>query len=56
MENFSKAAQGFVRGKGLTVDDIEFVKLRGKNTFTTKHEAGKPAKEVWLAFQNCLLH
>ena len=23
--NFSKAAQGFVRGKGLTVDDMNFV-------------------------------
>ena len=27
--NFSKAAQGFVRGKGLTVDDIEFREVKG---------------------------
>ena len=28
--NFSKAAQGFVRGKGLTVDDIEFREVKGE--------------------------
>ena len=28
--NFSKAAQGFVRGKGLTVDDIEFREIKGE--------------------------
>ena len=45
--NFSKAAQGFVRGKGLTVDDIEFREVKGEEyVYVTKHEAGKPAKEV----------
>lgn len=45
--NFSKAAQGFVRGKGLTVDDIEFREVNGEEyVYVTKHEAGKPAKEV----------
>lgn len=45
--NFSKAAQGFVRGKGLTVDDIEFREIKGEEyVYVTKHEAGKPAKEV----------
>jgi len=45
--NFSKAAQGFVRGKGLTVDDIEFREVKGEEyVYVTKHEAGKTAKEV----------
>ena len=45
--NFSKAAQGFVRGKGLTVDDIEFREVKGEEyVYVTKHEAGKSAKEV----------
>ena len=28
--NFTKAAQGFVRGKGLTVEDIEFREIKGE--------------------------
>lgn len=45
--HFSKAAQGFVRGKGLTVDDIEFREVKGEEyVYVTKHEAGKPAREV----------
>ena len=45
--NFSAAAQGFVRGKGLTVDDIEFREFKGEEyVYVTKYEAGKPAKEV----------
>ncbi|MBY5033621.1 glycine--tRNA ligase subunit beta [Streptococcus gallolyticus] len=45
--NFSKAAQGFVRGKGLTVDDIEFREIKGEEyVYVTKHEAGKPVVEV----------
>ncbi|SDB10850.1 glycyl-tRNA synthetase beta chain [Streptococcus henryi] len=45
--NFSKAAQGFVRGKGLTVEDIEFREIKGEEyVYVTKHEAGKAAKEV----------
>lgn len=45
--NFTKAAQGFVRGKGLTVDDIEFREIKGEEyVYVTKHEAGKPAREV----------
>ncbi|MBM7636740.1 glycine--tRNA ligase subunit beta [Streptococcus saliviloxodontae] len=45
--NFSKAAQGFVRGKGLTVDDIEFRDIKGEEyVYVTKHEAGQPAREV----------
>lgn len=45
--NFTKAAQGFVRGKGLTTDDIEFREVKGEEyVYVTKHEAGKAAKEV----------
>ena len=45
--NFTKAAQGFVRGKGLTTDDIEFREVKGEEyIYITKHEAGKAAKEV----------
>ena len=45
--NFTKAAQGFVRGKGLTTDDIEFREVKGEEyVYVTKHEAGKTAKEV----------
>lgn len=45
--NFTKAAQGFVRGKGLTTDDIEFREVKGEEyVYVTKHEVGKAAKEV----------
>lgn len=45
--NFSKAAQGFVRGKGLTVDDIEFREIKGEEyVYVAKHETGKDAVEV----------
>lgn len=44
---FTKAAQGFVRGKGLTTDDIEFREVKGEEyVYVTKHEAGKSAEEV----------
>ncbi|MCK3975877.1 glycine--tRNA ligase subunit beta [Streptococcus suis] len=41
--NFTKAAEGFVRGKGLTTADIEF---REEYVYVTKHEAGQPAEAV----------
>lgn len=44
---FSKAAQGFVRGKGLTTDAIEFRTIKGEEyVYVTKHENGKDAEEV----------
>ena len=47
--NFTKAAQGFVRGKGVTTDDIEFREVKGEEyVYVTKHEAGKAAKEVLI--------
>lgn len=45
--NWSKAAQGFVRGQGLTTDDITFKELKGvEYVYVTKHIAGKPVEEV----------
>ncbi|MCS4488628.1 glycine--tRNA ligase subunit beta [Streptococcus sciuri] len=45
--NFTKAAEGFVRGKGLTVADITFRKVKGEEyVYVTKHEEGKSARSV----------
>ncbi|HEP1827153.1 TPA: glycine--tRNA ligase subunit beta [Streptococcus suis] len=45
--NFTKAAEGFVRGKGLTTADIEFREIKGEEyVYVTKHESGQPAKAV----------
>lgn len=45
--NFTKAAEGFVRGKGLTTADITFREIKGEEyVYVTKHEKGKSAKEV----------
>ncbi|MFS0988029.1 glycine--tRNA ligase subunit beta [Enterococcus durans] len=45
--NWSKAAQGFVRGQGVTTDDINFRELKGvEYVYVTKYTHGKPAKEV----------
>ncbi|KPJ22528.1 glycine--tRNA ligase subunit beta [Streptococcus phocae] len=53
--NFSKAAQGFVRGKGLTVEDIEFRDIKGESyVYVTKHEEGQPAKDILKAVPNVL--
>ena len=46
-ETASKAAQGFVRGQGLTTDDITFKELKGvEYVYVEKHIAGKPTTEV----------
>lgn len=45
--NWSKAAIGFTRGQGMTVDDIEFKDLKGTEyVFLHKEVPGKPAAEV----------
>lgn len=45
--NWSKAAQGFVRGQGLTTEDITFKELKGvEYVYVTKHTVGKTATEV----------
>ena len=45
--NFTKAAEGFVRGKGLTVEDITFRKIKGEEyVYVTKEEVGRPVEEI----------
>ncbi|MBO0432019.1 glycine--tRNA ligase subunit beta [Enterococcus sp. DIV0660C] len=45
--NWSKAAEGFVRGQGLTTDDITFRELKDvEYVYVTKYTHGKPAIEV----------
>lgn len=45
--NWSKAAQGFVRGQGVTVDDIFFKELKGTEyVYVKKFIPGKPVTEV----------
>lgn len=45
--NWTKAAEGFVRGQGLTTDDITFKELKGvEYVYVTKYTHGQPAKEV----------
>ncbi|EHJ51747.1 glycine--tRNA ligase subunit beta [Streptococcus macacae] len=45
--NFTKAAQGFVRSKGLTTDAIEFREVKGEEyAYVSKREAGKNASEI----------
>ncbi|MGT2844594.1 glycine--tRNA ligase subunit beta [Streptococcus hongkongensis] len=53
--NFSKAAQGFVRGKGLTTEAIEFREIKGEEyVYVTKHEEGKVVEEVLQAIPQVL--
>ena len=45
--NWTKAAIGFTRGQGATVDDIEFKEVKGvEYVFVEKHIAGKPVAKV----------
>ena len=45
--NFTKAAEGFVRGKGLTVADITFREIKGEEyVYVTKEEVGRPVEEI----------
>lgn len=45
--NWSKAAQGFVRGQGVTTEDIVFKELNGvEYVYVTKFTIGQSAKEV----------
>lgn len=44
---FTKAAEGFVRGKGLTTAAIEFREVKGEEyVYVTKHEIGQPAEAL----------
>ena len=45
--NWTKAAQGFTRGQGVSVDDIEFKAVKGvEYVFVNKHVAGQPVAAV----------
>jgi len=45
--NFTKAAEGFVRGKGLTLEDITFREIKGEEyVYVTKEEVGRPVEEI----------
>lgn len=45
--HFTKAAQGFVRGKGLTTADIRFEEIKGEEyVYVTKTEKGQAAETV----------
>lgn len=53
--NWSKAAQGFVRGQGLTTDAIFFEELKGiEYVHVKKHTAGQPAYEVLTGLKDVL--
>ncbi|MQS88556.1 glycine--tRNA ligase subunit beta [Companilactobacillus mishanensis] len=45
--NWTKAAQGFARGQGMTADDIFFEELKGvEYAYIQKHETGKDVADV----------
>ena len=53
--NWTKAAIGFTRGQGATVDDIEFREVKGEEyVFVEKHIAGKPVAEVLTGLPNVI--
>ena len=53
--NWTKAAIGFTRGQGATVDDIEFREVKGEEyVFVEKHIAGKPVAEVMTGPPNVI--
>lgn len=53
--NWSKAAQGFVRGQGLTTDDITFRELKGvEYVYVTKKTQGKTAEEVLTGLKDVI--
>lgn len=53
--NWTKAAIGFTRGQGATVDEIEFKEVKGEEyVFVEKHIAGKPVAEVLAGLPNVI--
>lgn len=53
--NWTKAAVGFTRGQGATVDDIEFREVKGEEyVFVEKHIAGKPVAKVLAGLPNVI--
>lgn len=54
--NWSKAAEGFVRGQGLTTDAITFRELNGvEYVYVTKYVHGKESKEVLKGLKEVIL-
>ncbi|EIM5428078.1 glycine--tRNA ligase subunit beta [Enterococcus faecalis] len=53
--NWSKAAQGFVRGQGVTTEDIVFKELNGvEYVYVTKFTKGQSAKEVLIKLNDVI--
>ena len=53
--NWSKAAIGFTKGQGLSIDDITFKEVKGTEyVFVEKHIAGKPVKEVLMGLKDVI--
>lgn len=53
--NWSKAAQGFTRGQGVTVDDITFKELKGTEyVYVNKHIAGQPVESVLAGLKDVI--
>ncbi|MHC5217335.1 glycine--tRNA ligase subunit beta [Enterococcus sp. LJL128] len=54
--NWSKAAEGFVRGQGLTTDAITFRELNGvEYVYVTKYVHGQASKEVLKGLKDVIL-
>ncbi len=54
--NWSKAAQGFVRGQGVTTEDIVFKELNGvEYVYVTKFTKGQSAKEVLTKLNDVMI-
>lgn len=54
--NWTKAAEGFVRGQGMTVDDIYFKELKGEEyVYVDKFIKGKPVKEVLVGLSDVVM-
>ncbi|QIL50874.1 glycine--tRNA ligase subunit beta [Weissella coleopterorum] len=54
--NFTKAAQGFARGKGMTTDEIVFKEFNGQEFVTlSRHEKGQTAQEVLSHFNDVVM-
>ncbi|WP_439646228.1 glycine--tRNA ligase subunit beta [Secundilactobacillus odoratitofui] len=53
--NWSKAAIGFTRGQGVTVDDITFKELKGTEyVYVEKHIAGQPVQSVLAGLKDVI--
>ena len=54
-DNWTKAAIGFTRGQGVSVDDIEFKEIKGvEYVYVEKHVAGKPVDQVLPGLKNVI--